>query len=148
MKKLLFIIGSMRENGFNYQLSNYFKELLNKGYSISLLDYKDIPYMNQDLEKNTLDCIKRIREEVKSSDGIVIFTPEYNLSYPGVLKNVLDWLSRPNKYNDYSSGTVLMNKKVVITGIGGKNKVKDAREKLTSLLQFCNMNVMLIMKHG
>ena len=142
MKKVLFIIGSIRKNGFNYQLSQEVLKLLKSKYDISYLEYSHIPYMNQDLENLVLDDISNIRKQAMDSDLLFIFTPEYNYSYPGVLKNLLDWLSRPLVYNDYSSGTALANKKVVVTGIGGKNKTTGAREKLIELLKVLNMDVL------
>ena len=142
MKKILFIIGSLRNNGFNYQLSKEVYEILKDKYEISYLEYSNIPYMNQDLENPELEIIKNIRTQIMENDLLVIFTPEYNYSYPGVLKNLLDWLSRPLKYNDYNSGTAVLNKKVAVTGIGGKNKTNDARIKLLDLLKTMKMNVL------
>ena len=98
--------------------------------------------MNQDIENPELEIIKNIRTQIMKNDLILIFTPEYNYSYPGVLKNLLDWLSRPLKYNDYNSGTAVINKKVAVTGIGGKNKTNDARIKLIDLLKTMKMNVL------
>ena len=142
MKKVLFIIGSIRDNGFNYQLSKIVENKIKDRYEISYLDYKNIPYMNQDLENPLNDEIKNIKNKVNESDLLFIFTPEYNLSYPGVLKNLLDWLSRPLIYNDYNSGTAVLNKKVIVTGIGGKNKTNDSRIKLIELLKIMKMNVL------
>ena len=141
MKKILFIVGSSRNNGFNYQLSLCLKELIESKYEISYLDYSNLPFFNQDLENPELDIVKSLRKSLINTDGIVIFSPEYNLSYSGYLKNLLDWMSRPLVYNDFSSGTALLNKKVFITGIGGKNKTSYSRENLKSLLEFCNMKV-------
>ena len=142
MKKILFIIGSLRNNGFNYQLSKEVETLFRNKYEVSYLEYADIPYMNQDLENPVLDIIGNIRKQVMDSDLVFIFTPEYNYSYPGVLKNLLDWLSRPLIPNDFNSGTAVINKKVVVTGIGGKNKTNDARDKLIDLLKFMKMDVL------
>ena len=142
MKKLLFIIGSLRKSGFNYQLSKEVYEKIKTKYEITYLEYSNIPYMNQDLENPELEIIKNIRKRIMENDLILIFTPEYNYSYPGVLKNLLDWLSRPLKYNDYNSGTAVLNKKVAVTGIGGKNKTNDARLKLIELLKAMTMNVL------
>ena len=142
MKKLLFIIGSLRKDGFNYQLSNYVFDLLKDKYDISYLDYANTPYFNQDVEKEGSNVINDIKNNVMESDGIVIFTPEYNLSYPGVLKNLLNWLSRPLKLNDFNSGTAMMGKKVCLLGIGGKNGTKLCLDKLTDLLKFMQVELL------
>ena len=142
MKKILFIVGSMRKQSFNRQLSEIVKEKLNGKAEIKELAYSDLPYMNQDIEFPTPEAVARVRTEVEEADGIWIFTPEYNYSYPGVLKNLLDWLSRPYKANDFASGTAVLDKKVTISGIGGKFATAGVREKLKELLGFMKMNVM------
>ena len=91
MKKLLFIIGSLRNKGFNYQLSKEVCEILEGKYEISYLEYSNIPYMNQNLENAELEIMKSIRKQIMENDLVLIFTPEYNYSYPGVLKNLLAW---------------------------------------------------------
>ena len=64
MKKILFIIGSLRNNGFNYQLSKEVYEILKDKYEISYLEYSNITYMNQDLENPELEIIKNIRIQI------------------------------------------------------------------------------------
>ncbi len=142
MKKLLFVIGSLRKDGFNYQLSSLVKDLLKGDFEINYLDYSNMPYFDQDVEKEGNKVVDKVKDIVINSDGIVIFTPEYNLSYPGVLKNLLDWLSRPLKLNDFNSGTAMFGKKVSLLGIGGKNGTKFCLDKLTDLLKFMQVNVM------
>ena len=112
-KKVLFIIGSLRKKSFNRQLAAKCREILmQKGAEISELEYSDIPFMNQDSEMPVPASINRVRAEVAAADGIWIFTPEYNFAVPGVLKNLLDWLSRPLVPGDFTSGTAIAGKKV------------------------------------
>lgn len=132
----------MRKQSFNRQLSEIAKGELAGKAEVKELAYSDLPYMNQDIEFPTPEAVARVRKEVESADGIWIFTPEYNYSYPGVLKNLLDWLSRPLKANDFASRTSVMEKKVTISGIGGKFATACSREKLKELLTFMKMNVM------
>jgi NAD(P)H-dependent FMN reductase len=98
--------------------------------------------LNQDIEFPAPEAVLRVRKEVESSDGIWIVTPEYNYSYPGALKNLLDWLSRPHKPNDYANGTSATGKKVTISGVAGKSAAAGSRGKLKELLEALGMQVM------
>ena len=86
--------------------------------------------------------ILRVRDEVSKADGIWVFTPEYNHSYPGVLKNLLDWLSRPVKKGASRTETAIAGKKVTISGVGGRNATATVRAKLKELIQFMQADVM------
>ena len=141
-KKILFIIGSLRKNSFNKQLAAKCREiLLQKEAEISELKFSDIPFMNQDSEMPVPESISHIRAEVAAADGIWIFTPEYNFAVPGVLKNLLDWLSRPLVPGDFTSGTAIAGKKVTMSGVGGKNATKNVRADLKKLLDFIKTEV-------
>ena len=84
--KILAIVGSLRKESYNLQLALAAKDLIGERGDFVLLEYEDIPLMNQDIEYPAPDAVKRVREEVKSADGIWFFTPEYNHFFPGVLK--------------------------------------------------------------
>lgn len=142
MKKILFVVGSMRKESFNRQRANIIAEELKGKAKVSFLSYGDIPFMNQDIEFPTPEEILRVRSEVEGADGLWIFTPEYNSSYPGVLKNLLDWLSRPHKPNDYANGSSVTDKKVAISGVAGKSAAAGSRGKLKDLLEIMGMKVM------
>nr|WP_330367288.1 NAD(P)H-dependent oxidoreductase [Peptoanaerobacter stomatis] len=111
------------------------KEILGDRAEVSFLEYSDIPYMNRDIESPAPNQIVRVKEEVLKADTLWVIAPEYNFSYPGVLKNLLGWLSRPLKENDFSSGTAIRMKKVTISGVNGKSAAGGARKKLTELLK-------------
>lgn len=150
MKHILFIIGSFRKESFNRQLAKIAEDFLKDKFEISYLDFNDIPYMNQDLEiKGQNNCLSqdqkhiyRIRQKILKADGIWIFTPEYNHSYPGLLKNLFDWLSRPMDISNFANPTAVQGKKVTASGAGGKNKTQSCREKLNELLAYIKMDVM------
>ena len=142
MKNVLFIVGSMREQSFNRQLAKVAEEMLKGKCNVKYLDYKELPYMNQDLEMPVQPVVARVREEVKNADALWIFTPEYNFSYPGHLKNLLDWLSRPVKPMDYATPTCINGKRVAISGAGGKAATANCRAKLTELLTFIKADVL------
>ena len=152
MKHILFIIGSFRKESFNRQLAEIAEDILKDKFEISYLDFNDIPYMNQDLEKlqnlkttnqqGMFTSINNIRQEILKADGIWIFTPEYNHSYPGLLKNLFDWLSRPIDISNFANPTAVQGKKVTASGAGGKNKTASCRAKLNDLLEYIKMDVM------
>lgn len=162
MKHLLFIVGSFRRYSFNRQLATIAEEMLKDRYEISYLKFDDIPYMNQDIElvisdeisgldrgmgimsgiENWVNSIIRVRNEIIKADGIWIFTPEYNQSYPGLLKNLFDWLSRPMDIANFTNPTAVQGKKVTASGAGGKNKTVYSRAKLNDLLEYIKMDVM------
>ena len=142
MKKILFIIGSLRAKSFNRQLATMAKEIIGSRAEVSELDYSDLPLLNQDIEQPELAVVVSIRKAVSEADALWIFTPEYNMSYPGHLKNLLDWMSRPVKPMDYGTPTCINGKRVAISGAGGKAATAHCRAKLTELLSFMKADVL------
>ena len=142
MKKILFIIGSLRAKSFNRQVANEAKEIIGNRAEVSELDYSDLPLLNQDIEQPEPATVARIRKAVSEADALWIFTPEYNFSYPGHLKNLLDWLSRPVIPMDYATPTCINGKRVAISGAGGKAATANCRAKLTELLTFIKADVL------
>ena len=140
-KKILCIVGSLRKKSFNRQLAEKCAELIGGRAEVAFLDYADMPFMNQDAESPVPAAVARVRAEVQAADGVWIFTPEYNGAVPGVLKNLLDWLSRPLVAGDFSSGTAVMGKKVTISGAGGKNATRSVRADLKKLREFMRREV-------
>ena len=142
MKNVLFIVGSVREQSFNRQLAKVAEGMIADRCNVKYLDYHDLPYMNQDLETPVQPSVARVRKEVVDTDALWIFTPEYNFSYPGVLKNLMDWLSRPMDMSNFQNPSAALGKKVAISGCGGKNMTQSCRAKLTELLDFMKMELM------
>ena len=141
--KILAIAGSLRAESYNLQLAQAAKKMLAQSHpeiEFSILEWSDVPLFSQDNEYPAPESIARVRNEVKSADGIWIFTPEYNRSYPGVLKNLLDWLSRPISQDE---GQVLDKKPVAFCGSSiGSSGSSHAQEHLIPLLSFLNMKIM------
>jgi len=94
--KILAISGALRKDSYNTQLLRAVKELAPKDMEIEIVTLHGIPLYDGDEEdKHGLPAsVKALQEKVKQADGIIISTPEYNFSVPGVLKNGTDWLSR------------------------------------------------------
>ncbi|MBQ7734850.1 MAG: NAD(P)H-dependent oxidoreductase [Bacteroidales bacterium] len=148
MKNILFFVGSLRKDSFNRLLAKEAEKYLAGKAEITYLDYTDVPLLNQDIEYPAPAAVVQLRETVAKADGIWIFTPEYNFSYPGHLKNVLDWLSRPVVVYDFATPTVMNGKKVALSGAGGQMATGKCREKLTELLTFIKADVMAAPQTG
>jgi len=138
--KILAIVGSLRKESYNRQLALTVKEVIGDRADFELLEYQDIPLMNQDIEYPAPEAVKRARDAVKYADGIWFFTPEYNHYFPGVLKNLIDWLSRPISDKDPQ---VLSGKPAAISGISPAMAGTGlAQDHLVTLISFLNMDVM------
>ena len=134
MKKILFIIGSLRKDSFNRKLAEEAERMLSGRATVEYLDYSDLPMMNQDIEFPAPEAVNKVREKVAKADALWIFSPEYNYSYPGHLKNIIDWLSRPLVAGDRQTPLAINDKKVALSGAGGAAGTAKCREKLTELL--------------
>jgi chromate reductase len=90
------IVGSLREGAFTRLLSRALPELAPPSLQLFEIEIGALPFYNQDLETDAPPAQwTRFREQVKSADGILFVTPEYNRSMPGAVKNALDVGSRP-----------------------------------------------------
>jgi len=138
--KIIAIVGSLRKESYNLQLALAAKEIVGSRAAFELLDYSDVPLLNQDIEYSAPASVQHVREAVKSANGIWIFTPEYNHSYPGVLKNLIDWLSRPISKEERQ---VLIHKPIAISGISpGMGGTVTAQDLLAMLLSMLNADIM------
>ena len=142
MKKILFVIGSLRKQSFNRELSETVKSMLQSKAEVTELDYFQVPFINQDDEYPAPQAVTDARKAVAEADGVWIFSPEYNYSYPGHVKNLIDWLSRPVDPADRNAPTVLAGKKFTLTGAGGKAATAGCRKLLTTLLTVLKADVM------
>lgn len=116
-KKVLFIVGSLREGSFNYQMALEAEKALAGKAEVSYLDYSAIPLFSQDLEVPTLPTVAAAREAVLAADAIWIFSPVYNFSIPGTVKNLLDWLSRAIDLSDTRGSSALQDKIVTVSSV-------------------------------
>ena len=89
------IVGSLRKDSFNRKLADAIVKLAPPEYSFKKVQINDLPLYNQDDDANQAESVKRLKSEIKSAQGILFVTPEYNRSIPGVLKNAIDHASRP-----------------------------------------------------
>ena len=115
--KILGISGSLRKKSYNKSLLSAAKEFLPEGMEMEIFDLIDIPLYNGDVEDAGIpESVKIFKEKIASSDGVLISTPEYNYSIPGVLKNAIDWASRPPAPPLYGKPVAIMG---ATPGMGG-----------------------------
>jgi chromate reductase, NAD(P)H dehydrogenase (quinone) len=93
--KILGIAGSLRRNSFNRAALRVAKALVPEDGTLDVFELDGIPGFNEDEEKNPPATIVELKKKVRAADAILFVTPEYNYSIPGVLKNAIDWASRP-----------------------------------------------------
>ena len=109
--RVLGISGSLRRDSHNSTLLRAAAEALPPGAELEIYDgLRAIPPFDQDAEGDPGDAVTELRRRVAAADAVLIATPEYNSSIPGVLKNALDWLSRP------VLDAALRNKPVAVIG--------------------------------
>jgi chromate reductase, NAD(P)H dehydrogenase (quinone) len=98
--KILGIAGSLRKGSYNRAALKTSQTMVPENVILEIFELDEIPPFNQDLEKQFPESVVDLKEKIRSADAILFVTPEYNKSIPGVLKNAIDWASRP--YGDNS----------------------------------------------
>ena len=111
--KLAIIVGSNRRESINRKLALALAKLGEGAFDASFVKIDDLPMFNQDLEPNRPESTLRLKREIEAADAILIVTPEHNRSIPAVLKNAIDWASRPYGKNSWAGKTV------AVTGTSG-----------------------------
>ena len=113
--RILAISGSLRDQSFNSAVARAAAELAPDGVDVEVFDgLGDIPLYDADLDVEGEDehaAVAHLRERIVAADALFVVTPEYNGSVPGVLKNAIDWASRPP-----GGGAVLWGKTAAIAG--------------------------------
>jgi chromate reductase len=103
---ILGFAGSLRRGSYNRALLRAALELLPANASLAIFEPEGIPPFNQDLEGSPPEKVKEFKRRIKAADALLIATPEYNYSVPGVLKNAIDWASRPYGDNAFEGKPV------------------------------------------
>lgn len=132
--RLLGISGSLRTQAFSKAVLIALADSAAPEATFDYADIGELPHFNQDLYVEPLPAaVERLRHQIAAADGLVIASPEYNHGIPGVLKNALDWASRPH------NGSPLKDKPVLIVtsspaSTGGVRAQYQIRETLMSAL--------------
>ena len=134
--QLIGFSGSLRKDSYNRALLRAAAELLPQGHTLEVLEIGHLPLYNQDLEADFPVSVKEIKEKIRNSDGIIIATPEFNRSLSGVLKNMIDWTSRPYGDSAWKGLPVL-----VMGASGGNIGTALAQSHLKSILLYLDCRV-------
>ena len=132
--RILGIAGSLRRESFNRAALRAATEVVPEGATIEIFELDGIPGFNQDEEQNPPAKVVELKRQIREADAILIVTPEYNYSVPGVLKNAIDWASRP--YGD----SAWNGKPAAIMGASvGTIGTARAQYHLRQMMVFLNM---------
>ena len=104
--RILAFAGSLRKDSYNKALVRAAVEVAPETVEIETFDLEGIPPFNQDFESSPPPKVVEFKEKIRQADALLIATPEYNYSVPGVLKNALDWASRPRQSTPLDSKAV------------------------------------------
>lgn len=124
--------GSLRTESFTTKLVKVIRDRAPSGVSVRIVEIGGLPLLNEDLEKNLPQAVRDLHDCIERADAILLATPEYNRSYSPVLKNALDWGSRPEGQNKWK------NKPTVVVGctpysLGAFGAQNHLRQVLTYL---------------
>jgi chromate reductase len=129
-KKIAVIVGSLRKGSLNRQIANQLIHVAPKTLQLSLTEISQLPIYNPDLDegKDIPASWTQLRHDIKTSDGVLFVTPEYNRSIPGVLKNVIDIGSRPYGQSAWDGlpGAIVSASPGAIGGFGANHHLRQA----------------------
>lgn len=136
-RRMLAISGSLREGALNTALLIAMQDLAPEGWTVALYaGLGDIPPYNDDVRLAAYPApVDDLREQVRRADALVFATPEYNRSFSGVLKNAIDWVSRP-------PDQPFLGKAALVTGASsGALGTVAANYQLRQVLSVCGVHV-------
>jgi chromate reductase len=132
--KVLGVCGSLRKGSFNRMALDAAIELAPPGLEIERFDIAPIPPYNEDVRAAGFPpVVEELRAKIKSADALLIATPEYNFSIPGVLKNAIDWASRPPDQPFNGKPVALLGASAGVTGTA------RSQQHLRQVCSFLNM---------
>ena len=100
--RIAVVVGSLRRDSFNRKLASAVAKLAPSDFSFAQVQIDDLPLYNQDEDGNPVGAVDRLKRDIRTAQGLLFVTPEYNRSIPGVLKNAIDHASRPYGKNAWA----------------------------------------------
>ena len=138
MVKIAVVVGSLRRESINRKLALALKKLGRKQQlELSLVELGDLPHYNQDLWEDPPAAVTRLKHQIEHADAVIFVTPEYNRAVPGIMKDAIDWASRPYGKNSWAGKPA-----AVIGATGGKVGTAVAQSQLRSTLLVLDLAVM------
>jgi len=138
MTKIAVLIGSLREASVNKKLAKTLESLAPNGTVFSYADL-NLPLYNQELEADFPSSVQNLKDLIETADGVLIISPEYNRSFSGVLKNAIDWASRPWGNNSFKG------KPAGIIGVSpGQTGTAQAQAHLRNVMQSLDTNLLAL----
>ncbi len=138
MVKVAVIVGSLRREWINRNLALALKKLGRRyGLDLSLVGLADLPHYNQDLWADPPAAVTRLKRDVEAADAVIFVTPEYNRAPPGLVKDAVDWASRPYGKNSWAGKPA-----AVIGATTGKVGTAVAQSHLRATLLVLDLAVM------
>ena len=133
----LVLVGGISQKSLNKRLFNEIVKHDNGEFSFLTFEIENLPYFSQDIEYDRPPVVEEFKVLIRNAQAVLLITPEYNRSFPGVLKNALDWGSRPYGDNSWSG------KPTAILGVStGALGTFGAQNHLRAVCSFLNMHIM------
>lgn len=137
MKRIAVFVGSLRDGSLNKNLAHNLESLAPSDVVFDYVDISSLPLFNQDLETDYPENAQEVKDIVEAANAVLFVTPEYNRGIPGVLKNAIDWASRPwgtNSFDGKPAG--------IVGASGGALGTGPAQAQLRSVLVYLNTKLM------
>ncbi|TQJ30229.1 NADPH-dependent FMN reductase [Microbacterium sp. SLBN-146] len=128
-----YIVGSISSTSINRRLAKALERLAPEGTTLVEIPIKDLPFYSQDFDADFPQVARDFKQAIDDVDGVIIVTPEYSRSIPGVLKNALDWSARP-----WGQGSFNGKPTAVIGTSGGPIGTAAAQQHLKAILSHYN----------
>jgi chromate reductase len=132
--RIAVFVGSLRKDSFNRRLAHAVEKLAPDEFDFQHVRIDDLPLYSQDFDSDYPPAARRLKQDVEAADGLLIVTPEYNRSIPGVLKNAIDIASRPWGTNSFTGKPGA----VIGTSIGAPGSAM-AQQHLRNSLAYVNV---------
>lgn len=136
-RKVAVFVGSLREGSFNRQLARALERLGDDRLEFDPVDIGRLPFYNQDFDGDYPEAGVALKAQVRAADAVLFVTPEYNRSFPGVLKNAIDLASRP-----YGDSAFAGLPAAVIGTSPGAIGTAMAQQHLRNVLSYLDMPVL------